>query len=205
MEFQRYPKRVQENPAAPKHPLDLEMFDPTLMERAIFDITEASDEWLDVQPTTSLSAFGEEVELSARQQAIDEWWEQEDRLEDEVVACYIRNWIDQLGGEHSFMDAYELAMDQLSAEGSTRDRNIVADFRLSRKITGRSHPLYWGCTAKTEEYITQQLTIGDLHFDVIDFGESVPLTEACRKMIVCPESGNKTMYDSALGCSRGME
>ena len=81
-----------------------------------------------------------------------------------------------------------MALDQLDAEGSSRDRAVVEQYRLSRKNTGSSHPLAWGSMEKTEEYITQQLTIGELHFDVIDFGESAPLTESCRKMIVCPES-----------------
>ena len=40
-------KREMGNPAAPKRPLDLEMFDPTYMEQPSFEIKDASDEWLD--------------------------------------------------------------------------------------------------------------------------------------------------------------
>ena len=133
------------------------------------------------------AVLGGKDDLSQRQKDIDEWWNLDHRMPDETVACYLRNWMDQNGTELDWDDAYDSALNMISQKGSSRDRKVVAKYRAERKETGSLHQVTWGKTAKTEEYITQQLCIGDLDFDVVDFGESIPLTDHCRKLITCPD------------------
>ena len=122
-----------------------------------------------------------------RQQSIDECWGKENRIDDPTVSCYLRNWMDQLCESITFDEAYEQAMDQLSKEGSTRGRCLVAQHKATRKHTGRCQQLFWGSKAKTEEYVTHQLAIGEPNFDVVDFGEAAPLADHCRKVIFRPD------------------
>ena len=169
--------RGTHNPAALTHPLDLEMFDTAYMEKPIGEIKDSPYDWVHFQETPARCSFGEEGELSGRKQEIDGRREKEPMIQDPTVAYYIRNSAVQIGWELSWDEEYGQATDQRYNEGSTRGRGSISHYISTRKHTERRHQLYSGKTANTEEYIPQQLTIGELDVDVIDFGETIPIAE----------------------------
>ena len=131
-----------QNPAAPKHPLGLEMFDPAEMEAPIFAVKNATIDWVDNRVKPAESCFGGQEVLTLRKQEIDEWWEREKRVEGEDVAYYTRTWMDQCIGDLDWEVAYQRELEQLAKEGTKRGRAIAEQYLSQMKRTGRCIPFH---------------------------------------------------------------
>ena len=136
--------RKNQNPAAPNHPLDMEMFDPALIENPIFAVKNATDEWAGSRDQPAEAFFGDEEVPTPRKQSTDERWGKEKRVGDEYVSFYIRNWMGQLGEAMGWEVAYTKALGQLAKKGTNRDRIIAEQCLLDAKQNGSYLLIHWG-------------------------------------------------------------
>ena len=136
-----------------------------------------------VEPESFISWHDRSV-LTDRQLALESWWDQHQPQ----LHVDIEPWVMyQMGksGDAFSKATLDSAMDTLSKRGSPKQRLLESEAVLITGATGdvfkRETQSYWGAVHRHEDFTAQELTVACFHFQVIDFGDSIPLTSALMR------------------------
>ena len=127
--------------------------------------------------------------LTERQRIIAEWWKETCKA-DSAVAPFLLNWLDARSTSDDWDGEYRKALEYLTHNGKERDCSIAQE--ELRKIQGISHSavvgrsssrIKWGASVALSDCSGAELAVGQLHFHVIEYGDSVHLGEKLQKLM----------------------
>ena len=172
------------NPSVGNIPPDFIDVGFTAMEKELDSLVHGNDSWTAVVDPLAFIPWHDRAALSDRQVSLESWWDQHQPQLHVDIEPWVMFFMDK-SGAHFSKDLLLQALDSLKTQGSSKQRLLAGEsIHLINSIQDgfqRETQSYWGVIHKHGDFTAQELTVACFHFQVIDFGDSIPLTEALMR------------------------
>ena len=122
--------------------------------------------------------------LTNRQSSLEAWWGQAQPRVDSNIEPWVMHFTVKTQLPFS-MDMLKDALSALSTRGSSKQRLLAVEglAYLDQVKDGHQKETqsYWGKVLKHGDFAAQELPIACFHFQVIDFGDSIPIQDALMR------------------------
>ena len=156
----------------------------TEMEKDLNSLVHGDDSWAEIiEPSSSIPWHDRSI-LTDRQISLESWWDQQQPQ----LHVELEPWVMYFMGKSGAPFSKELllqALDSLTTRGSSKQRLLASESIVAvtniRDGFHRETQSYWGIIHRHGDFTAQELTVACFHFQVIDFGDSIPLTAALMR------------------------
>ena len=189
------------NPFAGHPPLGIIAFDFTLLEDELRSVLFGRDDWLVPMspPTSHLSVELGNIDDT---RGVEFLFAPYASSIDSSLHCALANWVDYHLAMHDggFEGALALGLRNILVHGHSTLRQPASTALANMRCIGRFHSgdggarrIWWGDTAQLDDCACQQVSVGPLHFNAVDYGELIHLDEFMQRKLVSPdrEESNK--------------
>ena len=168
--------------APPGEFVDIEL---TELERELEEVLYATDDWIFPSDTASVDWTRSET-LSLEQMEIQDWWDSSALPVHGLLETHILNDLLTVGKPFT-VKTVEDTLHKLTRNGSDKERRLaeqaLIDFKEMRAGKQQVDGVLWGIRREWGEFVSQDMHVGNLHFQVIDFGEDLLLDTTTQKLL----------------------
>ena len=154
------------------------------MEKDLDSLVHGDDSWADIVEPPACIPWHDRSVLTDRQVSLESWWGQQQPQLHVDLEPWVMFFMDKSGAPFT-KELLLQALDSLSTQGSSKQRLLAAESIISVTNTRdgfqRETQSYWGAIHRHGDFTAQELTVACFHFQVIDFGDSIPLTAALMR------------------------
>ena len=172
------------NPAVGEIPPDFSNIGYTALESKLDQLAHGTDEWANQVVPAQLIHWHNRSALTSRQTGLEAWWDQAQPRVDVSIEPWITRLMDA-NPEPFSIDLLKKALVDLSQQGSSKQRLLAEEGLSYLDRTEDGHQAetqsYWGKVLRRGDFSAQELSIACFHFQVIDFGDSIPIQDALMR------------------------
>ena len=180
-------------------PGDISKFDFTLLEENLRDILFGKDEWLTESPIETRNL---KVELDSIEDQLDlkNLFTPYAPMVDRALHCPLLNWLGRNMAMHDggFEPALAQELTNIMSSGNSHLRKLASESLANLRCLDRFHAgeggicrIWWGSSIALDDCTCQPVTIGPLHFNVVDFGDCIILNEFMQRKLASPDKDER--------------
>ena len=172
------------NPSADEIPPDFADIGYTALGTKLDQIAHGTDSWAETTDPAHLIPWRDRSISTPRQTTLGAWRGQSQPR----IDAHIEPWAMRYMGKSSesfSLDLLKRGLSDLSSQGSSKQRLLAEEGlkALNSARVGHQGAIqsYWGEVLRRVDFSPQELTIACIHFQVIDFGDSIPIQGALMR------------------------
>ena len=173
------------NPVIGQPPNEFLDVDLTELEKELESVLYANDEWVHV-PNESVVDWTKAEGLTIDQMQVQDWWDSSALPVHGLLETHVLNDLLTAGAPFE-LSTVEKTLGNLALHGCERERRLaeqaLIDFKEVRAGKMRTDEVLWGVRREWGAFIGQDMHVGRLHYNVIDFGEDLLLDSETQRLI----------------------
>ena len=172
------------NPAVGPVPSDFSNIGFASLEGDTGQLVDGPDEWTSVKEDAFAIPWRDRSALSDRQAALESWRDRHRPILQVNIEPWVMVYMDQSTKEFP-MGVLKQSLAELSKKGSSKQRILPAYALVSLTQTKdgehRATQSYWGLVQRRGDFASKELAIACFHFQVVDFSDSIPISESLMR------------------------
>ena len=175
------------NPAVGEVPADFNDIGYAALEGKLGQLVHSTDKWADLNRPEQLIPVRDRSMLAGSQTALEPWRGQAQPRIDSSIEPWVMHFMDNSPLSFS-MDLLKDSLTVLPTKGSSKQskQRLLAGEGLTyldqvKDGHQKETHSYWGGILKRGDFTAQEMSIACFHFQVIDFGDSIPIQDSLMR------------------------
>ena len=177
------------NPAIGEPPSEFVEIDLTELENELESVLYANDDWVHTTDNAVVD-WARSEGLTREQLEVQDWWDASSLPVHGALETHVLNDL-LTANKPCDMSTVEATLRNLAAQGCEKERCLadqaLIDFKEVRAGRMKMDGVLWGVRREWGAFVSQDMHVGQLHFNIVDFGEDLLLDAATQGAIGAAE------------------